>query len=340
MKVLFVKNFSVNNLSDVICIDEPQNIISNKEFKRIFANKAVFENINGINISSLQNVFYKSKNNQLIEAMNFVSDLKMSNVQVQSLAMVDGMKIDDAVRLKDAFKTSLLKFSNVNVKNIIICGRINECNLLDVIDMLQKNVSVKVEKHISSLIIDGNLHIKCTLNSLPENFLTSVSFGLKSITDFKGRLNLSDIKITHLNISSLINGFDVNFLLNDSVMQKKKNTGRINEIKVPEDVFLVYTDEKIFSAVLINETINSTDIFLTTINGIDLSLFLNDKVSLENSENISSILIFLKDFSIKGNLKVVNSINKINLNYTLRSSAKNVQSTITRSYFLIFKLQH
>ncbi|GFU24949.1 uncharacterized protein NPIL_622341 [Nephila pilipes] len=375
MKTLSVKNFDLINLNDIIFTDKDAKNISNKEFNKIFANKAEVDSANNVNVSNLKNVFFKGQDNRITEEITFLSDLKVSKLKIQSPAIIDGVNLNDSFQVNGEIYATALDFSVIYAENIEVDGKINGCDLSDIDDLLMKNVSVKSEKYFTNMNIDGNLHIKNTLNGLPEVSLSDFVSRLDTSDDIIAQHNFLDIKATHLQVLNNINGVIIDFLLKDAVTQhkfqniegikvfqqklsannasinllnvttlnkvnfpllyrkhlsKKKDQmlslsfinvtakdiyvdGAINGIKLPHDVILTHTKDKINFPVIIKEAIKVPDIHITgMIDGVHLSQFLDNKVSLMNSENVSSTLTFLKDFSVKGNLEIINSVNGIN----------------------------
>ncbi|GFW48554.1 uncharacterized protein TNCV_1111132 [Trichonephila clavipes] len=381
IKTLFLKNFDLINLNDVVFTDEIGKNISNKVFtNKIFANKAEFDVANGVNISSLKNAFFKGQDNRITKMMIFQSNLETSEFQVQSPATIDGVNLDDVIKVDGKINVTALNFSVMYTKGIKVNGKINGCDLSNIENSPMKNISIKSEGHFTNLTIEGNLYIKNTLNELSKDMLSDIISNI-DFDDVIRQHEFLDIKATHLQVLNGINSITIDTLIEDAVRQnesqvikgiktfhekliansssmeklhvtilnkvnfpllyskyldKKKNQnislsfinitaynilidGTINGVKLPEDVVLSHTKEKIYSPTIITGTIILPSIDVAgLIDGVNLSQLLDNKVSLKNPENISSTLTFLKDFKVIGNLKI-NSVNEINLSKVVKT---------------------
>ncbi|GFR03499.1 uncharacterized protein TNCT_476601 [Trichonephila clavata] len=386
IKTLFVKNFDLINLNDVVFTDEIGKNISNKVFtNKIFANKAEFDIANGVNVSNLKNVFFKGQDNRITKMMTFQSDLKMSKLQVQSSATIDGVNLDDVIKVDSKINATALSFSVMHTKGIKVNGKINGCDLSNIENLPMKNISIKSEGHFINLTIEGNLDIKNTLNGLSEDMLLDITSNMDYDDDVIRQHEFLDIKATHLQVLNGINSITIDSLIEDAVRQnesqvikgiksfhekltanstsieklnvtilnkinfpllytkhlnKKENQnisltftnitadkilieGTVNGIKLPEDVVLTYTEEKIYSPTIINRIIMLPNIDVTgLIDSVNMSQLLDNKVSLRNPVNISSTLTFLKNFEVKGNLKLINSVNEINLSKVVKTKSQ------------------
>ncbi|GFY57991.1 uncharacterized protein TNIN_460121, partial [Trichonephila inaurata madagascariensis] len=200
IKTLFVKNFDLINLNDVVFTDEIGKNISNKVFtNKIFANKAEFDIANGVNVSSLKNAFFKGQDNRITKMMIFQSDLEISEFQVQSPATIDGVNFDDVIEVDGKINATTLNFSVMYTKGIKVNGKINGCDLSNIENLPMKNISIKSEGHFTSLTIEGNLYIKSTLNELSEDMLSDIISNI-DYDDVIRQHEFLDIKATHLQV--------------------------------------------------------------------------------------------------------------------------------------------
>ncbi|CAL1271400.1 unnamed protein product [Larinioides sclopetarius] len=243
------------------------------------------------------------------------------------------------------FFTNLVVDGNLYVKNAL--NGLSESSFLDITSSLQSASNMKRSSNflnvkatrLKVLDVVNGINIQFLLKDAVMPHIPQTILGRKRFS----KITTSNITVNMLNVTFL-NKF--NFpLIYRKYLSKEANQmitlrlpnitagevfikGSLNQVKIPEDLVLVHSDETITSDVICLKPITSSSMHVGKINDTDLLQFLRRVVSLKSNENISSTLTFVKEFFSEGNLRIINSLHGIDLNDVVKTSNEFLQNSI------------
>ncbi|KAF8782973.1 hypothetical protein HNY73_013196 [Argiope bruennichi] len=307
-------------LDDTFKLNSANNLASMNLSNIHAKNVDVFGKVNGCDLSGVREFLMK---NIFVKTKKYFTNLVVDgNLHVKNaLNGLDESSFGDiasSLRFMSNMKRSYNLF-NVKATQLKVLGAMNGIN----IDFLLKDA---VRPHLPQTIMGRKSFSKITtsnitINKLNVAFLNKLNIPLL----YRKYLSKTANQIIALNLPNITAG-------------EVFIEGSLNGVKLPEDVVLVHTNEKISSDVICKEPITSFNMHIREINNTDLQQFLRSIVSLTSNENISSTLIFVRELVSKGDLHIVNSLHGINLNDVVKTSNGFVQNSITGNKIFLEEL--
>ncbi|GBN27034.1 hypothetical protein AVEN_55701-1, partial [Araneus ventricosus] len=297
-------------LDDIFKINDANNLASMNLANFRAKNVDVFGKINGCDLSDVREFLMKRLS---VKSEKFFTNLVVDgNLYVKNVlnGLPESSFLDIASSLPSAFNMKRsFNFLNVKATQLKVLDVVNGIN----IDFLLKDA---VMPHMPQTILGKKSFSKITTSNITVNMLNVIflnKFNFPLI--YQKYLSKESNQMIALNLPNITAG---------EVFIK----GSLNRVKVPEDVVLVHSDERITSDVICQEPITSFSMHVGEINNTDLLQFLRNVVSLKSNENISSALTFVKGFFSKGDLRIINSLHGIDLNDVVKTSNEFLQNSI------------
>ncbi|KAG8200575.1 hypothetical protein JTE90_000646 [Oedothorax gibbosus] len=282
---------------------------------------------------------------------SFLEEFNSSTVNAQNVYIngnINGCNLADISNGSGPLETRAKKqFFELNIiGNLFVKNALN--------NMTQEDFS-KLATLLDSDVLNGKFHFDI-INASYLQFGNSVNGidiemirndaviqttlkGIQGKKRFRKKLLSNSTQINSLNVTSLC-GINIptlylkylsikepqNVYLKNVPQLQVRNVaieGLLNGLKLPDDLILTDTDEKISAPVIFNDTIVlSSDLIIEgTADEVLLVPFINNIVHLTKPDNISSNIVFLNEVSMKGDA-VMELINNISLNNVVKKFHK------------------
>ncbi|XP_054710420.1 uncharacterized protein LOC129220104 [Uloborus diversus] len=337
-------------IPDVVRVDQPSVVTGRKIFAgdirgpSIVAVSLNLDSAAGVNLKEIQKDLYRlDKPNQIKGILSFEQPLTvLGNLDVEGT--VNGIDISEDVMTTNTKQTSTADMTFLNKViingNLDIEGKLNGIDIGKEVVTLHGNHRITGTKSFLNGIIADQIDTKL-LDGIDLDYLKANAFtvsgnqtvpGLKTFT---GGVVANDITLL-----GKLNGFDVTELANsvvrvdqpavitghktfsdDVIIDGDLNVmGKINGLKLPEDLFL--TD--------VSQVVSGPKSFLGTVTAYDVSVsgkvdglsIPDDIVTLSKDETISSTLYFMDGISVEKNIIVENLVDGVDISEVAKEALK------------------